>query len=391
MADHNTFGAVAMEARKKAGLTLREAARRLVLSPSYLSKVELDKADPPSAEVIRRMAALYAIPVSALLRHAQQRVRDVIGQDVHGNPGLLAFYRLAKDMDPDEILSLIEKLKTLLPPEDRARLEEDPTSFYRRSCGRSELFAADVRPRLLSKLDIRRRAECVLAEHGLTPETYAPPTPIERIIEDSKGIILVPSDRPGMRQERGNSPLVLGLTRWDDDDRRLIEISELLFNGDDDDRLRHRLNYTLAHEFWHAIEHLPLMSAQGRRGGMFRITYDHRLLTDPSRPGWWTRKTKRKLLTNEDWQEWQAQCFASEILMPHWSVRAAFQRRLGSVPTPVPPGCAREEWADQLAGTTFERAGVEFRPLYELYDVSRQAMAIRLCELNLVGQVATPA
>src|SRR5436305_1501940 len=94
MSKHHTFGSAAMEARKKAGLTLREAARQMRLSPSYLSKIELDKSDPPSAGVIRKLAALYGVPVQSLLVFAQERVRDVIGDEVRDNEGLFALYRV---------------------------------------------------------------------------------------------------------------------------------------------------------------------------------------------------------------------------------------------------------------------------------------------------------
>lgn len=389
MSEHNTFGMTAMKARKACRLSLREAARRLALSPSYLSKVELDKADPPSADVIRSMAALYNVPLIALLQHARERVRDVIGQDVRDNAGLLAFYRMANDMKSEEIMSMIQKLLKLLPAEEKALLEAKLKSdFPRLSQGQSFLFAARLRPRILSKKDIRRIAECVLAKHGLTRDTYVPPTPIESIIEDTEGVHLIPSDAPEMRCERDGSPLVLGLTRWDLENRRLIEINESLYDSDSR-RMRHRLNYTLAHEYWHAIEHLPLMDAQGRHGGLFRMNVDRRLLNSSTRPRWWDRMSKRKLLTNEDWQEWQAQYFASEILMPHWSVRAEFERRLGAPVAAVPTDHSREEWADEIAGAGFSRNGVEAKALFELYDVSRQAMAIRLCELDLLQ--STPA
>ena len=119
------------------------------------------------------------------------------------------------------------------------------------------------------------------------------------------------------------------------------------------------------------------------------MNVDRRLLNNRTTPCWLDRKTKRKLVTNEDWQEWQAQYFAAEIMMPHWSIRAEFERRLGADAAAVPSDCSREEWANEIAGAVFSRNGVEAKPLFELYDVSRQAMAIRLCELDLAQ--STPA
>ena len=385
MQNHKTFGITASDARKKAGLTLREAARRMGLSPSYLSKIELDKTDPPSADVIRKMATLYALPVGVLLHHARARVRDMIGDQVRDNAGLLALYRITNDMKPEEVMEVVHKLLKMLPPDEKARFEAKIKSdFPRLGQGRSLLFAPRLRPRVLSKLDIRRIAQRVLAEHGIIPDTYVPPTPIERIIENTEGVYLSPSDSVEMRCERGGSPLVLGVTRWDIENRRLIEINESLYNSDQR-HTQHRLNFTLAHEYWHAIEHLPLMDVQSRREvGLFRVNFDSRVVPEPSRPKWWEKQTKRRLTTHEDWQEWQAQFFASEILMPHWSVQQEFARRVGQNYVAVPDGHTQREFADQIAAERYFDGASHAEPLHELYEVSRQAMAIRLCELGLV-------
>ena len=371
MKQYHSFGEAAMEARKTAGLSLREAARSLDLSPSYLSKIELDKSDPPSADVIRRMALLYGLPMVELLKHAKERVRDVIGNDVRDNEGLFALYRVANGMKPEEIFSLISKLLAQLPPDEKQRYEAKIKSqFPRLSRGQSLLYSARVRPRYLSKLQLRNIAERVLAEHGLTRAAYVPPTPIERIIENTAGIHLHPSDSPEMRCEKDGSPLVLGLTRWDiDGQRRLIEINEKLYDSEEQ-RLRRRLNYTLAHEYWHAIEHLPLMDRQARQdGGLFRMNIDPRLASADTTESkkWWEKSGKRRFETNEDWQEWQAQFFASELLMPHWSVRAEFQKRFSSESICVTDDISMCRAADHLAGEMTVASNRWLVPLNDLF------------------------
>ncbi len=121
-----------------------------------------------------------------------------------------------------------------------------------------------------------------------------------------------------------------------------------------------------------------------REGGLFRFNIDRRLREEATRPKWWEKKTKRRLETHEDWQEWQAQYFASEILMPHRSVRSEFERRFNAAEVLTPARCSQCEFADELAGETFFSDGVIRRSLHEVFAVSRQAMAIRLCELGLV-------
>jgi Zn-dependent peptidase ImmA (M78 family)/transcriptional regulator with XRE-family HTH domain len=391
---YNSFGQAAMESRKLGGLSLREAARSLEVSPSYLSKIELDKSDPPSAEVIRSMATLYQVPVVELLKYAKERVRDVIGDDVRDNEGLFALYRVANGMKPDEIFSLIGKLLAQLPPDEKARYEAKIKSqFPRLSRGESFLYAPRVRPRFLSKVQIRSMAEGVLASHGITRENYMPPTPIEKIIEDTAGVYLHPSDSPEMRCEKDGSPVVLGLTRWDiDGQRRLIEINECLYDSEER-RQRRRLNYTLAHEYWHAIEHLPLMDRPARQdGGMFRLNIDAPAASVQAgqRKKWWEKSAKRRFETNEDWQEWQAQYFASELLMPHWSIREEFSKRFASESGVASDEVSMRKLADQLAGEMMSSSEAWMEPLDDLFDVSRQAMAIRLLELGLVS-CATPA
>lgn len=386
MSDHKTYGSAAQEARRNAGLNLREAARKLDLSPSYLSKIELDRCAPPSAELIRRMATLYRVSVNSLLIYAKERVDEIIGGEVRENAGLSALYHLASDMTSDEILTIVRGLLNKLPADERASWEAKmKAEFPRLSAGRLRMFAPRVRPRFLSKADLRRAAERLLAAHGITRYNYEPPTPIEDIIENTENLSLHPSDGVEMQCQRDGSPLVLGLTRWDWLGRgRIIEVNENLYLSDRPTS-RHRLNYTLAHELWHAVEHLPLMDKQARQcGGMFRMAVDTSVLSELQPKRWWSKNTKRKLDTWEDWQEWQAQTFAAEVLMPHWHVRQEFRRRFRADQVVTPKGYQQREYADELASCDSLPAGEFCDPFHETYDVSRQAMAIRLCALELV-------
>src|SRR5260370_39731262 len=119
MSQPKSFGAAAMQVRKNAGLSLREAARRLAQSPSYVSKIELDRCAPPSGDLIRRMAQLYAVPIDLLLTHAKEREPDVIAMRARDNAALCALYRITGDLPTAEILRLIKELVNKLLPEDR--------------------------------------------------------------------------------------------------------------------------------------------------------------------------------------------------------------------------------------------------------------------------------
>lgn len=50
------FGEEIRELRKRAGLSQRDLADRVGIDFTYLSKIENNKADPPSEEVIRKLA-----------------------------------------------------------------------------------------------------------------------------------------------------------------------------------------------------------------------------------------------------------------------------------------------------------------------------------------------
>ena len=98
MAETTTFGAIAKQARLNAELNLREAARRLEISPSYLSKMELNKCDPPSAELIEEMAKLYEIGWEELARYAKERSQKLIGSETQAKEHLLQLFRVARDL-----------------------------------------------------------------------------------------------------------------------------------------------------------------------------------------------------------------------------------------------------------------------------------------------------
>lgn len=61
------FGGQLRSARERAGLGVRELARRVGMDPTYLSKVERGENPPPSAEIIEALAVELNHPPDALL------------------------------------------------------------------------------------------------------------------------------------------------------------------------------------------------------------------------------------------------------------------------------------------------------------------------------------
>jgi len=204
-----------------------------------------------------------------------------------------------------------------------------------------------------------------------------------------------------LKCKSSGEPLVLGLTRWNPEGRKQIVINTVLADSTKASDLW-RFNFTLGHELFHAIEHLPLAPRtsceslrrlspvldvmfvdRGEEGGRARVT------APKSAAGKavdvWARKTDHKrLVTDEEWREWQANVFSSALLMPGWAVKAEFRDRIATDSI----SAGRTEDARQLAlwaaGERIFDAGVYEQSLAEKFGVSRQAMAIRLLDLELV-------
>lgn len=63
-------GAYLRELRKTAGLTLRQVETQTGVSNAYLSQIELGKRPAPRPDTIKKLAAVYRVPVEELLAQA---------------------------------------------------------------------------------------------------------------------------------------------------------------------------------------------------------------------------------------------------------------------------------------------------------------------------------
>jgi Zn-dependent peptidase ImmA (M78 family)/transcriptional regulator with XRE-family HTH domain len=393
---HYSFGRFAQKLRNKMGLGLREAAKLMQVSPAYLSQVERD-IDAPKSRLMAAMSKHYGTPTSEIEEAARRaRVEYRRPQSpARTIEELAALYRLGggvftsaeveemirhtlekRGEAADEIERVISLLRNELP-----RISEG---------GRDALFAADVKPRFLSKRAICLSAEAVLVRNELNQGNYNPPTPIELLVE-KEGIVYTIEDLPG----RHGGAVVLGRTRWNGADREITINAELAESERECDW--HRLRFTLAHELFHAIEHLPLMGGL-RQGGMARMALlevgilrgaerKRRSPAERAVDRWVTSNPSRGLVTREDWREWQANVFASAVLMPEWAVTAAFQMRASTACICAPPSQNPREFALEIAGEILFRGRVFLKSLAQTFEVSRQAMAIRLLDLRLVREV----
>lgn len=396
----NSFGSRARAARLEKGFGLRQAARELDVSAAYLSRIENDF-ETPSGELLAQMAKRYAVPVEEFneLVASPNAAAAARGHILQSSAQLRALYRLGSELDATVVDDLIRRaLKKQGVP--NAQIEETlsklKAELLPRITKRTEegLFAAEVKPRFLTKKRVHNMAYDLLRRRGLNEARYNPPTPIEWLVETEPEVsYIVAPLKCGQRGE----PVVLGQTRWNLNGERQITMNAVLADSHRSSD-EHRFNFTLAHELFHAIEHLPRMPRQAMpfltRAHPQEAVFVHRsayLFRSPAERAVsrWTKDAggARVLSTDEDWREWQCSAFASALLMPHWAVSVEFERRFGTTRFSAPGGANRREFALELTTQRMCPCGEFQKSMSDLFAVSRQAMAIRLLDLGIVEEV----
>ncbi len=393
-----SFGSFLRAARIKAGLGLRQVARKIGISAAHLSRVENNLIDP-SGELMANMARLYQIGMEELTRRASKPRASAAahGHTVQASPELRALYRLGTQLEAADIEDLIRKMlreRGVTESEIERQLASLKSELPRVAKSvRDGLFAAEAKPRFLTKKRITDMAYQKLYGSGLTEENYQPPTPVELLVENETGVLYRIEK---LKCDKRGNPLVLGLTGWDENGDRQIVINSLLADSRRESD-EHRFNFTLGHELFHAVEHLPRVPrdavaplARIQVADAVFVDLDSAKLRSPAEKAVksWAKNGAgpRDLVTDEDWREWQANVFASALLMPHWAVAAEFQVRLDDEEMVVDASRNPREAALDVAGEEFFGEKFHRHSLAELFGVSRQAMAIRLLELGLVKE-----
>lgn len=214
----------------------------------------------------------------------------------------------------------------------------------------------------LTKGAIARAAEALLAEYGERFCRPAAPIPVEEMLERQLGLTLEFCDLPARCGVRD----ALGAT-WVDS--RLVSIDQSLDPDEYPDRLG-RYRFTLAHEIGHWRLHIPairLARENGTRAG-----------EKNGEPTILCRSSLKPRM------EWQADCFAGCLLMPERLVRQAWIEATGSAPTLDLSEEKNGLRAVTEPGTGWVPAVEIARVLADVFEVSGQAMEIRLEELALI-------
>jgi len=108
-----TFGQYIRRRRMEMGFTLREFARKVGVSPTYMSQVEQDVADPPTVERVRKMAELLEENADELIAMAGRLPEDlpeIIQNRALEMPELL---REASGLSPAQLEKVREQIRKL--------------------------------------------------------------------------------------------------------------------------------------------------------------------------------------------------------------------------------------------------------------------------------------
>jgi HTH-type transcriptional regulator, competence development regulator len=105
------FGAFIRRERESKEIGLREMAKKIGVSPTYMSKIERDEFPPPAEDRVRAIAQILRCDVDDLLARAG-RVSSDITDIIKRHPTLLAaLLRTTNGMSSKEIATLAHEVR----------------------------------------------------------------------------------------------------------------------------------------------------------------------------------------------------------------------------------------------------------------------------------------
>lgn len=114
MAD-KTLGDLVRDRRAALDMRLRELARRLEVTPSYVSDIENDRR-VPSEDVLGRIAVVLDLPLEQLLAHAGRLGNDAERYLRQTPVATTLFRRISEEnLNEDEIRDLMNRVQQLRP------------------------------------------------------------------------------------------------------------------------------------------------------------------------------------------------------------------------------------------------------------------------------------
>ena len=114
VSEKEKFGAFVRREREGKGIGLREMAKMIQVSPTYLSMVERDVFAPPAEDKVRAIAQVLGCNVDELLGRAD-RVSSDLSEIIKRHPvELAALLRTTKDLTSEDIARLAHNIASNL-------------------------------------------------------------------------------------------------------------------------------------------------------------------------------------------------------------------------------------------------------------------------------------
>ncbi len=108
-----TFGQTLREKRIAKGYSLRKFAELVGVSPTYLSQVEQDNVDPPTADRVKRMAELLEENVDEWTARAG-RITEDLPEIIHEAPTAVPdLLRAVRGLTPEQLRRLRQEAERL--------------------------------------------------------------------------------------------------------------------------------------------------------------------------------------------------------------------------------------------------------------------------------------
>jgi transcriptional regulator with XRE-family HTH domain len=108
-----TFGQTLREARLAKGYTLRKFADEVGISPTYLSQVEQDNVDPPTAERVKTMAELLGANSDEWISLAGRLPEDLPGIIQKQPTKMPELLREVSGLTPQQLTELLQKARQM--------------------------------------------------------------------------------------------------------------------------------------------------------------------------------------------------------------------------------------------------------------------------------------
>jgi hypothetical protein len=101
------FGAFIRREREAKEIGLRKMAKKIGMSPAYLSKVERDECPPPAEDKVRRIADILGLDADELLALAGRVASDLIDIICERPREMADFLRAARGLTAEDMARLV--------------------------------------------------------------------------------------------------------------------------------------------------------------------------------------------------------------------------------------------------------------------------------------------